>query len=60
MSDKQDKQPQKEQPLLLIDGRPATEKERRRIFGAGTQAEPRKDDRETSPLHTDRGFNLMR
>jgi hypothetical protein len=59
----QDKQPQpQEQPLLFLDGLPATEKERRRIFGAGKQQkQPRKDDdRATKPLHTDRGFNLMR
>ncbi len=59
MPNNQGKQSQQEQPFLLINGKPATEQERRRIFGTPAQ-KPRKDETTTKPLHTDRGFNLMR
>ena len=62
MPNNQDQQPQpQEQPFLLLNGKPATEQERRRIFGAGKQQkQPRKDETATKPLRTDRGFDLMR
>jgi len=61
MSDNQGKQPQKEQPLLLINGHEATEKEYKRIMQAHGAQKSSQDSTATKPLHSvTRGFQLLK